>query len=62
MLLTQSGLTSQVLETCLMTDCNVKDTPALSTTLGTDLNGAVFSNEFSYASAVGMLMYLAWNS
>jgi hypothetical protein len=62
MLLTQSGLTTRVLETCLMVDCNSKDTPALSTTLGTDLQGEVFSNEFSYASAVGMLMYLASNS
>jgi hypothetical protein len=62
MLLTQSGLTARVLETCLMVDCNAKDTPALSTTLGTDLLGAVFSYEFSYASAVGMLMYLASNS
>ena len=62
LLLTQSGLTHRVLDTCLMTDCNAKDTPASSTTLGSDLSGAVFNNEFSYASAVGMLMYLASNS
>jgi hypothetical protein len=62
MLLTQSGLTKRVLETCLMVDCNAKDTPASNTTLGSDLSGPTFSNEFSYASAVGMLMYLASNS
>ena len=32
------------------------------TTIGSDLSGPTFSNEFSYASAVGMLMYLASNS
>ena len=62
MLLTQSGLTTRVLETCLMVNCNTKDTPASSTTLGSDLTGDVFANDFSYASAVGMLMYLASNS
>jgi hypothetical protein len=45
-----------------MTDCNAKDTPASSTALGSDLSGEVFNNEFNYASAVGMLMYLASNS
>ena len=62
LLLTQSGLTNRVLDTCLMTDCNAKDTPASSTALGSDLSGEVFNNEFNYASAVGMLMYLASNS
>jgi hypothetical protein len=62
MLLTQPGLTHRVLETCLMVDCNAKDTPASSAALGTDLSGDVFANDFSYASAIGMLMYLASNS
>jgi hypothetical protein len=62
MVLTQRGLTQRILEACHMVDCNVKDTPATTTTVGTDATGAPFSGDFSYASVVGMLMYLASNS
>jgi hypothetical protein len=62
MKLTQSGLTTRILDTCLMSDCNSKDTPALSTALGSDLSGSPFAHDFSYPSAIGMLMYLSSNS
>jgi hypothetical protein len=60
--LTQRGLTQRILNLCHMHDCNTKDTPASTTALGSDLNGAPFTHDFHYASAVGMLMYLASNS
>ena len=62
LLLTQSGLTTRVLEACLMVDCNGKDTPASTVTVGTDLGGSPHIESFSYASVIGMLMYLASNS
>ena len=62
MKLTQSGLTTRILDTCLMSDCNSKDTPALSTAVGSDLSGSPFTHDFSYPSAIGMLMYLSSNS
>lgn len=60
--LTQTGLIDRILRTCFMQDCNAEDTPASSTTLGTDLLGDTFVDDFSYPSAVGMLLYLASNS
>jgi hypothetical protein len=62
MVLTQRGLTQRILEVCHMVDCNVKDTPATTTTVGTDATGAPFSGDFRYAFVVGMLMYLVSNS
>ena len=62
LLLTQTGLTTRILETCGMSDCNAKDTPASSIALGSDLSGKPYTHDFSYASVVGMLMYLASNS
>ena len=60
--LTQTALIDRILRTCFMQDCNAKDTPASSTALGTDLLGDTFVDDFSYPSAVGMLLYLASNS
>ena len=62
LLLTKTGLTNRILETCHMTDCNRRQTPANSIALGSDLSGAPFRHDFSYLSAVGMLMYVASNS
>lgn len=62
LLLTQTGLINRILNTCHMINCNAKDTPASTTALGSDLSGPPFSHDFSYPSAIGMLMYLASNS
>ena len=43
-------------------DANPKMTPAPREALGRDLEGNPFSQEFNYASVVGMLMYLCNNS
>jgi hypothetical protein len=60
--LTQKGLTDKLLKYCHMEDCNAKGTPASPTPLSTDANGKMFDEEWEYASAVGMAMYLSSNS
>jgi hypothetical protein len=45
-----------------MEDCNVKTSPCSTTPLSTDESGPRHSEEWEYASAVGMLMYLAGNA
>jgi histone deacetylase 1/2 len=60
--LTQTGLINKVLAATGMSECNAKSTPAASTPLGTDKNGAPCQEEWDYASVVGMLMYLCSNS
>jgi histone deacetylase 1/2 len=60
--LLQTGLIDKVLCTCKMQDCNAKETPAMTTPLGTDANGERWDAEWDYASVVGMLMYLCSNS
>jgi hypothetical protein len=60
--LTQTGLTKKVLEYTGMDSSHAISTPADIKTLGTDKNGPVFNEQWDYASAVGMLMYLATNS
>jgi hypothetical protein len=45
-----------------MQDCNATKTPASSTPLGSDVDGAPFNEKWEYASVVGMLMFLANNS
>ena len=60
--LTQTGLTKKVLEYTGMDSAHAISTPADIKTLGTDKDGPVFNEQWDYASAVGMLMYLATNS
>ena len=63
--LTQTGLIDKILATTGMSDCNGKPTPTnTDKPLGTDANGkpARYKDKWSYASVVGMLMYLAANS
>ncbi len=60
--LSQSGLIKKVLKHTGMTDCNAKDTPCNQMPLGTDANGKPRQEEWNYASAVGMLMYLCSNA
>ncbi len=60
--LTQSGLTDRIVEALGLTDSNAKATAAPQKALGRDLNGEPFSQEFNYASVVGMMLYLCNNS
>jgi hypothetical protein len=62
--LTQTGLIDMVLKTTGMTDCNGKPTPCRSDAkpLGSDADGTPAKEKWSYASVVGMLLYLAGNS
>ena len=43
-------------------DCNAKTIPCPTKTLATDDDGPRHNEKWEYASAVGMLMYLAGNS
>jgi hypothetical protein len=43
-------------------DCNCCLTPAYTTPVGSDVDGAPFTEDWEYASIVGMLMYLAENT
>jgi len=60
--LTQHGLIKKFLNTVDMVDCNPTSTPCTKAPLRTDPEGAFHSESWSYASAVGMLMYLASNA
>ena len=59
--MTQLGLIKKFLDTVGMADCNPKRVPCNITPLGTNANGARHSEGWDYASAIGMLMYLAGN-
>ena len=60
--MTQHGLIKKFLETVDMLNCNSKDSPCNVQPLGTDKNGKRHYESWDYASAVGMLMYLAGNA
>jgi hypothetical protein len=60
--LKQTGLIDKIIEATGMQDCNPKPTPADPKTLGKDPNGQPFNESWSYASVVGMLLYLSGNS
>jgi hypothetical protein len=60
--LTQKGLILKVLAATGMSDCNSRGSPALSTPLGTDADGPRRKDDWHYASAIGMLMYLSSNA
>ena len=60
--MTQHGLIKKFLETVDMMSCNPKDSPCNVQPLGTDKNGKHHYEPWDYASAVGMLMYLAGNA
>lgn len=61
---TQRGLIEKILGATGMTDCNAKPTPCSGDgkPLGSDKFGAPAQEEWSYASLVGMMLYLASNS
>ena len=58
----QHGLIDRILKVMGLTDASVKHTPADSKPLGKDEDGAACCEDWSYASVVGMILYLASNS
>jgi hypothetical protein len=60
--LLQTGLIDRVLKVMGLEDSHDKSTPSEIKALGKDENGEPCSEPWSYASVVGMLMYLASNS
>jgi hypothetical protein len=60
--LTQTGLIDRIIDALGVAEANPKLTPAPREPLGRDIDGSRFSGDFSYASVVGMLMYLCNNT
>ena len=60
--LTQKGLIKKIIAATGMEDCNPNWTPASTTTLGIDPDGELMTDEWSYPSIVGMLLYLSTNT
>ena len=60
--LLQSGLIDKVIKAAGMEESNSMKTPASSMPLYTDAEGDPMSDDWNYASIIGMLMYLASNS
>ena len=60
-ILTQKGLKEKLCKYVGVWGGNSVKVPAASETLGADANGDPFSEQWSYASAVGMAMYLTSN-
>jgi hypothetical protein len=60
--LTQRGLIEKVLKAAEMSDCNPNSTPASTTPLSLDPDGAPFDETWKYSSIVGMLIYLSTNT
>ena len=56
--LTQIGLIDRIIKALHLEDANPKFAPAPKEPLGKDPNGTPFSQEFNYASVIGMLLYL----
>ena len=55
---TQVGLIDRIIAALNLEDANPKFAPAPKEPLGKDPNGTPFSQEFNYASVIGMLLYL----
>ena len=60
--LTQTGLIEKVIDYTMMGNASEKSTPAAQEPLGSDLDGELFSEEWQYSAAVGMLLYLSSNT
>ena len=60
--LSQVGLIDRIIEATGMLNCNPNKTPCAVRPLGTDTDGAPFSEDWSYRSVVGQLSYLGRNS
>jgi hypothetical protein len=60
--LTQTGLIYKILQAVGLEECRGVSTPAETKALGSDLEGALFDEEWDYAPLIGMLMYLSSNT
>jgi len=60
--LTQKGLIKKIISATNMENCNPNWTPAATTALGMDPDGELMTEEWSYPSIVGMLLYLSTNT
>jgi hypothetical protein len=60
--LTQKGLIKKIIATTNLKDCNPNSTPASTSALGMDPDGELMTEEWSYPSIVGMLLYLLTNT
>jgi len=60
--LTQKGLINKILQAKDMVDCNPNWLPASQVGLGSDPDGQPMRESWSYASIVGMLLYLSTNT
>jgi hypothetical protein len=60
--LTQTGLIDKVVTTLGLTNCKPNRTPTTQLALGSDVAGEPMQEAWSYASAVGMLLYLSTNT
>jgi hypothetical protein len=56
------ALWKKVLKSAGLQDCNRGLTPASTTPVGSDVDGAPFIEDWEYASIVGMLMYIEANT
>jgi hypothetical protein len=61
-LLTQNGLIEKTLKAAGMEDAHLVFTPASTTPIGSDRDGALFNEYWEYATVGGMLMYLEANT
>jgi len=60
--LTQKGLIKKIISATNLENCNPNWTPAATTALGMDPDGELMTEEWSYPSIVGMLLYLSTNT
>ena len=60
--LTQTGLIKKVLEYTKLADSKQRETPAQLDPLGSDKDGLPCDEDWNYAAAVGMLLYLSSNT
>lgn len=60
--LTQVGLIQKTIKYLGMEKSNSLPTPALKEPLGTDPKGEPFDEQWNYAAAIGMLLYISSNT
>ena len=60
--MTQQGLIKKIVATAGLENCRPNWTPASQLALGSDPEGAIMDEEWSYSSVVGMLLYLSTNT
>jgi Reverse transcriptase (RNA-dependent DNA polymerase) len=60
--LTQPALIARIIETTGMMEANPRTTPAPQETLGKGVDGPAMSEEWNYASVVGMLLFVSNNT